>query len=150
VAIIKRSQVISAPIEDAFNVVTDAGSFASWNPTIRASRQLDDGPVGNGTRFEWDLRGFGKVTQELREFDRNRQVRIVPQMKQIEGGHRFRFSKQGEQTRIDHELEMKPFAVSSVESLSSRPTRRRFCARGMTCGEPYLTARNRYRLRLKK
>jgi uncharacterized protein YndB with AHSA1/START domain len=100
--------VISAPVEDAFNVVTDAGSFASWNPTIRASRQLDDGPVGNGTRFEWDLRGFGKVTQELREFDRNRQVRIVPQMKQIEGGHRFRFGKQGEQTRIDHELEMKP------------------------------------------
>jgi hypothetical protein len=70
---------MSASVEDAFNVVTDAGSFASWNPTIRASRQLDDGPVGNGTRFEWDLRGFGKVTQELREFDRIRQVRIVPQ-----------------------------------------------------------------------
>jgi hypothetical protein len=108
VAIIKRTQVISAALEDAFNVVTDGGSFASWNPTIRASRQLDDGPAGNGTRFEWDLRGFGKVTQELREFDRNRQVRIVPHMRQIEGGHRFRLSKQGEQTRIDHELEMKP------------------------------------------
>jgi uncharacterized protein YndB with AHSA1/START domain len=108
VAILKRTQLISAPLEDAFDVVTDGGSFASWNPTIRASRRLDDGPVGNGTRFEWDLRGFGKVTQELREFDRNRQVRIVPHMKQIEGGHRFRLRKQGEQTRIDHELEMKP------------------------------------------
>jgi uncharacterized protein YndB with AHSA1/START domain len=108
VAIIKRTQLISAPLVDAFDVITDGESFASWNPTIRASRRLDDGPVGNGTRFEWDLRGFGKVTQELREFDRNRQVRIVPLMRQIEGGHRFRLSEQGEQTRIDHELEMKP------------------------------------------
>jgi hypothetical protein len=107
-AIMRRTQIVDAPIEDAFNTVTDAGSFASWNPTIRASRQLDDGPVGEGTRFEWDLRGFGTVVQELREFDRNRQVRIVPQMKRIGGGHRFRFSGQGSQTKIDHELEMTP------------------------------------------
>jgi hypothetical protein len=108
VAIIKRTQVVNASVENAFDTVIDAGSFASWNPTIRASRQLDDGPIAEGTRFEWDLRGFGKVVQELREFDRNRQVRIVPHMKQIEGGHRFRLIAQGAQTRIDHELEMKP------------------------------------------
>jgi uncharacterized protein YndB with AHSA1/START domain len=108
VAIIKRTQIVNAPVEDVFQTIADGGSFASWNPTIRASRQLDDGAVGEGTRFEWDLRGFGKVVQELREFDRNRQLRIVPQMKQMQGGHRFRFSRQGEQTRIDHELEMRP------------------------------------------
>jgi hypothetical protein len=87
--------VISAPREDTFNVVPDRGSCASWNPDHPRLSQLDDGPVGNGTRFEWDLRGFGKVTQELREFDHNRQVRIVPHMKQIES----RSSLSPQQTR---------------------------------------------------
>ena len=107
-ALLTRTQVIRRPIADVFDAVIDGGSFASWNPTIRASRRLDDEPVGNGTKFEWDLRGFGKVIQELQEFDRPRQVRIVPHIKTLEGGHRFRFTSEGEATRIDHELEMRP------------------------------------------
>lgn len=107
-AIIKRSQVINAPIDQVFDAIVDGGNFASWNPTIRSSRQLDDGRPADGTRFEWELRGFGKVIQELQEFDRPRQVRIVPHMKQVEGGHRFRLFTQGDATRIEHELEMRP------------------------------------------
>jgi hypothetical protein len=100
--------VINAPIEKVFGAIVDGGSFASWNPTIRASRRLDDGPVGEGTKFEWDLRGFGKVVQELQEFHEPVQVRIVPHIKQLRGGHRFRLSSQGDTTRVDHELEMTP------------------------------------------
>jgi hypothetical protein len=113
-AVIKCTQLVNASLADAFNTVIDGGHFARWNPTIRASRQLDEGQIGEGTTFEWDLWGFGKVVQELREFDRDRQVRIVPHMRQIEGGHRFRFSRQGAQTRIDHELEMKPKGVFTL------------------------------------
>jgi hypothetical protein len=47
--------------------LVDGAGFAGWNPTIRSSRQLDDGPSAEGTRFEWDLRGFGKVIQQLLE-----------------------------------------------------------------------------------
>ena len=107
-AIITRSQVIKAPVEEVFETIVDGGNFAAWNPTIRTSRVLDEQPPGNGARFEWELRGFGKVVQELQEFDRPRQVRIVPHIKQIEGGHRFRLTGQGDSTRIDHELEMRP------------------------------------------
>jgi hypothetical protein len=91
-----------------FNTVVDGGNFASWNPTIRSSRRLDEGEIGEGATFEWDLRGFGKVVQELKEFERNRRVRIVPHMTTLEGGHRFRFTAQGDATRVDHELEMNP------------------------------------------
>jgi uncharacterized protein YndB with AHSA1/START domain len=107
-AVIRRTQVINAPIDAVFAVIVDGGNFASWNPTIRASRRLDAGETGEGSRFEWDLRGFGKVEQELRDFDRPREVRIVPHMKQMVGGHRFRLSSEGDQTRIDHELVMDP------------------------------------------
>jgi uncharacterized protein YndB with AHSA1/START domain len=107
-ALIARTQVIKKPVEEVFGVVADGGSFASWNPTIRASRRLDDGPIGNGSMFEWDLRGFGKVAQEFQEFEPNAQVRIVPHIKTLAGGHRFRFTANGKETRIDHELEMTP------------------------------------------
>src|SRR5215471_19155198 len=99
-ALITRTQVIDAPIDAVFTVIVDAGNFAAWNPTIRSSRRLDAGEIGEGSRFEWHLRGFGKVQQELQEFDRPRQVRIVPQTKQIEGGHRFRLSSEGERTQL--------------------------------------------------
>jgi uncharacterized protein YndB with AHSA1/START domain len=107
-ALIRRTQVIARPVEDVFNTVIDAGNYASWNPTIKASRRLDDGEIGDGSRFEWRLKGFGKVVQEFQEFTRNERVRIVPQLKTLSGGHRFLFTAQGESTRVDHELEMVP------------------------------------------
>ena len=107
-AILRRTQLIRAPIERVFETISDGGSFAAWNPTIRTSRRLGDGPVGNGTRFEWELRGFGKVVQELQEFDPPRQVRIVPRTRQLKGGHRFKLITDGSRTRVEHELEMSP------------------------------------------
>jgi len=111
VTLVTRTQLIKAPVEIVFGTVIDGGNFANWNPTIRSSRRLDAGELGNGARFEWDLRGFGKVVQELQEFDRNRQVRIVPRMSRLEGGHRFRLTSQGDGTRVEHELEMTPKGV---------------------------------------
>ena len=107
-ATVTLTQVIRRPVDEVFDVVVDAGNFADWNPTIRASRQLNQGEIGEGSRFEWDLRGFGTVVQELREFRRPEQVRIVPHIKQLEGGHRFRLTPRGGETRLDHELEMTP------------------------------------------
>jgi len=110
-ATVTLTQVIRRPVDEVFDVVVDAGNFADWNPTIRASRRLDEGAIGEGSRFEWDLRGFGTVVQELREFRRPEQVRIVPHIKQLEGGHRFRLTPRGGETRLDHELEMTPRGV---------------------------------------
>jgi uncharacterized protein YndB with AHSA1/START domain len=107
-ALITRTQVIKRPVEQVFSTVIDAGNFAAWNSTIKASRRLDEGEIGNGSRFEWQLRGFGKVVQELQEFEPNRRVRIVPQLKSLSGGHRFLFTAPGDTTRIDHQLEMVP------------------------------------------
>src|SRR5205085_4142567 len=107
-ALITRTQVIKRPVDEVFHTVIDAGNYASWNPTIKASRRLDQGEIGEGSRFEWQLKGFGKVIQEFHEFKRNEQVRIVPQIKALSGGHRFLFTARGESTRLDHELEMVP------------------------------------------
>lgn len=107
-ALITYSQIINAPAEGVFDVIVDGGNFASWNPTVRASRRLDDGEARNGTRFEWELRGFGKVIQELQEFSRPERVRIVPHIRTLQGGHRFLLTAQDGSTRVDHQLEMRP------------------------------------------
>jgi uncharacterized protein YndB with AHSA1/START domain len=111
VALITRTQVIDRPVAEVFDTVIDAGECASWNPTITASRRLDEGEIGEGSRFEWKLRGFGTVIQELQEFQRNERVRIVPRTRMLAGGHRFLFTAEGERTRVDHELEMIPRGV---------------------------------------
>ena len=98
-------------VDEVFATVIAAGDYASWNPTIKASRRLDAREIGEGSRFGWKLRGFGNVIQELQEFERHRRVRIVPQLKQLRGGHRFVFTPEGGRTRIDHELEMTPTGI---------------------------------------
>ena len=107
-AVITHTQVIDAPIDRVFNAVIDAGNYAAWNPTVTASRRLDEGELRDGSRFEWQLKGLGTVIMEFQEFERNVRVRIVQRIRWLGGGHRFLFSKQGRGTRIDHELEMVP------------------------------------------
>jgi uncharacterized protein YndB with AHSA1/START domain len=106
--VINATQVIERPIDEVFSTVADAASFHQWNPTITSARKLIDGEPRLGSRFEWKLRGFGTVVQEFGEFERNKVIRIVPQMRGLGGGHRFTFTRQGNATRIDHELAMLP------------------------------------------
>jgi uncharacterized protein YndB with AHSA1/START domain len=107
-ALITQTQVIDAPIDRVFDTVIDAGNYTAWNPTITASRRLDEGELRDGSRFEWRLKGFGVAIQEFQEFERNARVRFVLQTRRYFGAHRFRFSAQGRGTRIDHELEVVP------------------------------------------
>jgi len=111
VAVITRTHVINKPVEEVFDLLADLGSWAEWNPTIRSSRWLDDQPHGNGARFEWGLRGVGKVVQELGEFKPPVQLRIVTDLKPVKGGHRLRLTANGDATRIDHELEITPNGI---------------------------------------
>ena len=115
-AIITRTQMINKPVEQVFETVVNLANFPRWNPTTPRARKLSPGEIGEGTRFELEIRGFGKVPQELREFERNKRVRIVPSMKFLSGGHRFLFTAQGARTRIDHELEMTPKGLFKIFS----------------------------------
>jgi uncharacterized protein YndB with AHSA1/START domain len=124
VATLTLSQEIDRPVADVFAIVADIGTFASWNPTIKSSRQLTSGEPRNGMRAEWQLKGFGAVTQELQEFEPHRRMRIVPLMKSLGGGHRFTFSDLGDRTRVDHELEMIPKGVFKLMAPMMRRTGR--------------------------
>ncbi len=115
-AVVKRTQVINKPVDVVFQTVIDVANFPRWNQTTPSARKLSAGEIGEGTRFELEIRGLGKVHQQLREFEKNKRVRLVPRMKFISGGHRFFFTAQGGATRIDHELEMTPKGLFKIFS----------------------------------
>ena len=113
-AVVKLTQVINKPVDIVFQTVVDVAGFPNWNPTTPSARKLSNGEIGDGTRFELEVRPLGKVQHELREFDRNKQVRLVPNFKLMSGGHRFVFTPEGAKTRIDHELEMTPKGMFKI------------------------------------
>jgi uncharacterized protein YndB with AHSA1/START domain len=112
----KMTQIIDRPISEVFSTIIDVANFPLWNPTTPKARKLTPGETGEGTRFEMEIKGLGKVLQELREFRPNKQVRLVSDMKMVAGGHRFILTAQGNQTRTDHELEMTPKGVFKIFS----------------------------------
>ncbi|MEA3203076.1 MAG: carboxymethylenebutenolidase [Thermoplasmata archaeon] len=102
------TQTIGRPPAAVFKAITDLRTFPDWNPTTKAAAKLTDGPVGEGTRFELAVRGFGRTVQELREFQADRQVRLVPLSRSFTGGHRFVLRASGASTVVAHELELHP------------------------------------------
>jgi ligand-binding SRPBCC domain-containing protein len=107
-AVFKLTQTIDRPLEEVFNTVIHLEDFPRWSPQNPSARRISEGEIGDGSRFEMEIKGFGLVPQTLEEFERNRRVRVVPHIKQITGGHRFIFTDLGGKTRIDHEMEMNP------------------------------------------
>ena len=103
------SQTIPRPIEIVFGTVVHLEEFPRWSPRNPWAKKLTPGEVGEGTRFQMGIKGFGKVTNELQEFEPNKRVMVVPLNKMLEGGHRWIFTDLGiDGTRINHELELRP------------------------------------------
>jgi uncharacterized protein YndB with AHSA1/START domain len=108
VAMLLLTQTIDRPAAAVFAAIVDLESFPRWNPTTKSARKLSPGEVGEGTRFELAIRGFGRTVQELRGFERDRRVTLVPHIKALGGGHTFVLTPEDGTTRIDHQLEMIP------------------------------------------
>ena len=113
--IFTMTQVINRPVADVFNTVVHIEDFPRWSPQNPSAKRLSSGQIGEGSRFLMEIKGFGIVPQVLREFQTNRSVRIVPELKSLSGGHRFTFIEEpGDKTRIDHEIEMTPKGIYAL------------------------------------
>jgi hypothetical protein len=106
------SQTIACPVDQVFTTAVRLDEFPSWSPRNPWAKKLTPGEIGEGTRFQIGIKGFGKVTNELREFERNRRVMVAPLISMFDGGHRWIFTDlENGTTRIDHELEMHPKGI---------------------------------------
>ena len=108
----KCSQEIDRPVADVFRTASHLEDYPKWSPQNPSARRVSNGEVREGSTFVMEIKGFGMVPQTLREFEQNRRVMVVPDIKQLSGGHRFVFTDLGQgRTRIDHELEMNPKGI---------------------------------------
>jgi uncharacterized protein YndB with AHSA1/START domain len=108
----KYSQEINRPVEEVFRTVMHLEDFPRWSPQNPSARRVTNGEIGEGSRFEMEIKGFGMVPQTLREFELNRSLMVVPDIRPFTGGHRWIFTDLGGgRTRIDHELVMNPRGV---------------------------------------
>lgn len=112
----RMSQTINRPAPVVFQTVIHVEDFPKWSPQNKRAKRLDNGPIGEGTRFLTHVKGFGMVPQVLREFEANRRVRVVPEFRMLSGGHRFIFTDLGGKTRVDHEMEMVPKGIFKLMS----------------------------------
>jgi hypothetical protein len=102
------SQTIRRPVAEVFDTVIRIDEFPKWSPRNPSGKKLSDGPIADGTSFQLGIKGFGKVTMELREFIDGKRVMVAPLSRMFEGGHRWTFSDDGNGgTQIEHELEMR-------------------------------------------
>jgi uncharacterized protein YndB with AHSA1/START domain len=113
-ATLRLTQTIDRAPADVFAAIVDLESFPRWNPTTKRARKLSAGETAEGSTFELAIRGFGTTTQELRGFERDRRVTLVPHIDAMSGGHTFVLTPQGGGTRVDHTLEMTPRGVWKV------------------------------------
>ena len=122
---VTASQTIAAPPSKVFAAIVDLEGFPKWNPSVRQAKALTPGPAKEGSRFEFTVRGFGMMPQELQRFEKDRTVRIAPQGKSFGGGHLFTLTPEGKGTRIDHELVMEPHGAMKLMAPFMKPMMRK-------------------------
>ncbi|MFO1534936.1 MAG: SRPBCC family protein [Thermoplasmatota archaeon] len=122
---IKMSHTVACPPAKAFAAIVDLERFPDWNPSVKQAKALTPGPARQGSRFEFTVRGFGMMPQELQEYEKDRCVRIAPQGKAFGGGHLFTLTPEGTGTRIDHELVMQPRGAMRLVAPLMKPMMRK-------------------------
>jgi uncharacterized protein YndB with AHSA1/START domain len=58
------------PPERVFDYIADVRNEEKWQKDLRRVEKTSDGPVGNGTTFDTEYRGFGPMLLTLQEYRR--------------------------------------------------------------------------------
>ena len=105
---VRTSDEVAAPIDGLFEVISDMESQGEWNSNVRRVEQTTEGPVCLGTQFEMDAKGPGKMQIEVTEFEPPSKITFRSQMRMGQGVHQYILSSDGDGTKVDQVLEMKP------------------------------------------
>lgn len=105
---------------EVFAYVTDPARFPEWQEAVVSARQLDDGPLREGSRISLTRRVGGKreqtMTSELTEYSppRGYAFRIVDGPVRAIGNGRFESLGKGERTRFTFELDFEGHGVGKL------------------------------------
>jgi len=107
--------VINRPIDAVFAAAADPHVQLRWDAdTLRSVEQLTPGPLGLGSRYRGNFKGFGVVTYEFAEFEPGRRFQHVARIPMGEMRHRFTFESVPAGTRVTQDGELRPNLVGRV------------------------------------
>ncbi len=123
---VERTLLVAASPEVAFDYVADFSRAQEWDPGIPSARRLDQGEIGQGSRFELVSR-FGSTEQtivyELTEHDRPNRVTLVGDGKHFHGTDTISFAPLdagGARVTYVADLGLKGLAALAVPFLRGR------------------------------
>jgi hypothetical protein len=107
--------VVARPTADVFEAAADPQIQLRWDArTLRHVEQLTPGPLGRGSRFRGNFKGFGVVTYEFTEFEPGHRFQHVAKIPMGEMRHRFIFDQIPDGTRLIQEGDLRPNIVGRL------------------------------------
>lgn len=84
------------PPEQLFDMLADIRNEQQWQPDVRSTEKLTDGPVGQGTRFRGAYKGMGEMDVEITEYDRPSRLGFACRGSRIDMDVHFTFAPAGD------------------------------------------------------
>ncbi len=104
-----ESSIIEHPAAEVFEAASDPETQLKWDPqTLRSVTKLTPGPLGEGTRYRSDFKGFGVIEYEFVEYQPPRRFTHHTVVKLGEMRHTFTFETVPAGTRLTQELLLTP------------------------------------------
>jgi hypothetical protein len=114
---VRGSIYIDRPTNEVFDVVADQTNEPLYNPAMTASRRLDDGPIGVGTRFRATVLTRGKplpVEIQITGFERPSELASRSVMGRSTVSGRVRFDPVASGTRLSWDWDVELGGVARV------------------------------------
>lgn len=106
---VSESAIIERPPAEVFEVAADPYEQLKWDPgTLKSVEKLTSGPLGRGSRYRGEFKGFGTVEYEYDEFEPGRRFTHHTLMKIGEVRHVFEFEAVPEGTRLMQSIVAEP------------------------------------------
>lgn len=93
----------------AFAYTADFSHAEEWDPGVVSSRQVGEGPVGEGTRFDLEVRfgsGTTPMTYEMTVFQPDDRLVLVGRGEKVEAVDEIRFHPRDGSTVIDYTADL--------------------------------------------
>jgi hypothetical protein len=125
---IEESTVIRAPQSAVFAAASDPERQLEWDAgTLKSVQALTPGPLGKGSRYRGQFKGFGTVEYEFAAFEPDRTFAHEARMPLGTMRHTFTLEPTSEGTRLTQLGALAPNALGRLAApLASRMLRKRF------------------------
>ena len=125
---VSETAIIDRPPVEVFPVAADPQTQLEWDPgTLKSVEKLTPGPLGQGSRYRGNFKGFGTMEYEFAEYEEPRRFTHKTTMRMGKMRHVFTLEPVAQGTRLTQEGYLEPNLLGRIMwPMMSRMLRSRF------------------------